>query len=62
MLSIRYIIVQIQGPIETSGLNIEELTNIQEGIDDDDKCYPHSCGLGCFHGSVTPERNEAKDV
>lgn len=37
---------------DTSELNIEELTDIQGGIEDDDKTIAPTCGLGCFQGSV----------
>lgn len=39
----------------TSELNIEELTDIQGGIEDDDKSIPPTCGLGCFQGSGSPD-------
>lgn len=44
---------------EVSELNIEELTDIQGGVEDDkDKGQSKpTCGLGCFQGSGTPDRN-----
>ena len=36
---------------ETVELNIEDITAIQGGIDDDDKDKPKPCGLGCFIGA-----------
>jgi hypothetical protein len=35
---------------ETSNLNIEELTEVQGGVDDNDDAEP-DCGLGCYIGS-----------
>lgn len=40
-----------------SEMNIEELTDIQGGIEDDDKSINPTCGLGCFQGSATPDRD-----
>ena len=37
---------------ESAGLNIEDLIEIQGGIEDERKNAPDkSCGLGCFQGS-----------
>ena len=36
---------------ETVELNIEDLTEIQGGIENDDKSSKENCGLGCFIGS-----------
>ena len=36
---------------ETVELNIEDLTEIQGGIETDEKLSKDSCGLGCFIGS-----------
>lgn len=38
-------------------LNIEELTDIQGGIEDDDKTTLPTCGLGCFQGAGTPNED-----
>lgn len=32
-------------------MNIEDLTEIQGGIEDDEAIQSRSCGLGCFIGS-----------
>ena len=41
---------------ESIELNIEELTEVAGGIDDDEKDVPiGSCGLGCYLGSGTEE-------
>ncbi|WP_352422469.1 hypothetical protein [Proteiniphilum sp.] len=42
---------------DTSELNIEELTDIQGGIEDDDKTITPTCGLGCFQGSGSPGKD-----
>ena len=36
---------------ETVELDIEELTDVQGGIDDDDISKNERCGLGCFIGA-----------
>jgi len=36
---------------ETVELNIEDLTEIQGGIEDDRKITKENCGLGCYIGS-----------
>ena len=36
---------------EISELNIEDLTEIQGGIEDDKISKPTSCGLGCLIGA-----------
>jgi len=38
-----------------SELDIEELTDIQGGIDDKDNPIVPGCGLGCFQGSGSPD-------
>lgn len=43
---------------EYSELDIEELVEIQGGVEDDNGPDKPSCGLGCFQGSVTPISNE----
>lgn len=40
---------------DISELNIEELTDIQGGVEDDDKTITPTCGLGCFQGSGSPD-------
>ena len=41
-----------------SELDIEELTDIQGGIDDGEKSIIPNCGLGCFQGSGSPDHNK----
>lgn len=36
---------------EAVELNIEDLTEIQGGIENDETREPKSCGLGCFIGA-----------
>ena len=42
---------------ETTELDVEVLTEIQGGIEDDGKRSRNDCGLGCFvgSGSVSPD-------
>ncbi|MCE5179357.1 MAG: hypothetical protein LLF81_09475 [Porphyromonadaceae bacterium] len=47
---------------DISELNIEELTDIQGGVEDDDKTITPTCGLGCFQGSASPDRDVEQDV
>jgi hypothetical protein len=44
---------------ETSNLNIEELTEVQGGIDDPDD-VEQDCGLGCYVGSGSGTKDEPK--
>ena len=47
---------------ETTELDIEVLTEIQGGIEDDDKPIRDDCGLGCFVGSGSgkPDNPQSK--
>ena len=36
---------------ETDEMNIEDITEIQGGIDDDEAAAARSCGLGCILGA-----------
>ena len=43
---------------ETAELDIESLTEIQGGIEDDEKLSRDDCGLGCYLGSGTGRPDE----
>ena len=43
---------------ETAELDIESLTEIQGGIEDDEKRSRDNCGLGCYIGSGSGKPDE----
>jgi len=47
---------------ESMELNIEELTEVQGGIEATDKDPGGSCGLGCYIGGGADEPTGAADV